>query len=228
MVYVLFNQDRIFGIYMTIELLKSNCFIFVYKLYKERKIDKSAYFLIKEKIFDVSLKDLADLQLIVRPVGIHTQYYELEKNGSTALKKILEHVDARFEELEMKMGMDSRVTATIPGRSALDNMLVTSEIEDVWKEIDPVNFLVIIDELRGFIMKKIQRLQTMYEGRIFFGNVSDTEASEISYQLWPADIDNWDLPENTEITGDGFAICFKYQVPGVFGIVTNPLYGYKF
>ena len=228
MVYILFNSDKIYGIYMTIELLKTNAFIYTYELYKNRKITKEVYFDIKARIFDVALVDLAQLQAIVKPAGIHTEYYELEKNGSTALKNILEHIDARFDELEMKMSMDSRVTITIPGKSAIDNMMVTGEIEDVWRELDPENFAVIIDELKSFIMKKIQKLQINYDGRILFGNVSDTQASSISYQVWPADMVNWDLPENTEISGDGFAFCFKYQVPGVFGIVTNPLYGYIF
>ena len=228
MVYILFNKDKIYGIYMTIQLLKTNTFIYTYELYRDRKISKEVYFDIKARIFDVALVDLPQLQAIVKQAGIHTEYYEFEKNGSTALKNILEHIDARFDELEMIMSMDSRVTITIPGRNAINNMMVTSEIEEVWRELDTDNFVVIIDELKSFIMKKIQKLQINYEGRIFFGNVSDTQASVISYQVWPADMVNWDLPENMEITGEGFAFCFKYQVPGVFGIVTNPLYGYQF
>lgn len=94
--------------------------------------------------------------------------------------------------------------------------------------MDSDNYLEIITKLKKSIIKRISQLQMMFEGRVQFGNVSDTQASLISYQLWPADIGNWNLSNNSIMFGDGFAACFQYQVPGVYGIVTNPYYGYEF
>ena len=84
----------------------------------------------------------------------------------------------------------------------------------------------IRDELYKFMVKKIQKLELNFEGRINFGIVSDTEASSTSYQVWPADQENWNLPNNSKIPGEGLAVCFQYQVPGVYGIVIDPIFGY--
>ena len=228
MVYILFNQDKIFGVYGKMSILQANCYIFVYQLYTKNRISKNLYFSIKNQLSELALTDLESLKKIMEPASIDIEVQELEEDAFTALENILEHVDSRFDKLEESMGMDSRVTVTVPGNSALDNMMVTAEIESVWRDMDVENYLEIITKLKKRIIKRISTLQLMFEGRVKFGNVSDIQASNISYQLWPADIGNWNLPNNTQMFGEGFAVCFKYQVPGVYGIVTNPYYGYKF
>ena len=228
MVYILFNQDKIFGVYGTISLLQTNCYIFLYTLFTQGKVSKETYFQIKNELSEIAVDTLPDLEKIMIPAGINIENQPLEANGFYALESITKHIDSRFDTLEEAMGKDARVTVTIPGNSALDNMMVTAEIENIWREMDSDNYLEIITKLKKSIIKRISRLQMMFEGRVQFGNVSDTQASLISYQLWPADIGNWNLPNNSIMFGDGFAACFQYQVPGVYGIVTNPYYGYEF
>ena len=124
------------------------------------------------------------------------------------------------------MSKDSRITVTFPGKSAIDNKMLTSDIEERWRSLDVDNYVVIRNELFKYLVKRIQKLELDFEGRVMFGIVSDTQASLMSYQAWPADQENWNLPENSKIPGDGLAVCFQFQVPGVFGIVTDPLFGY--
>ena len=143
-----------------------------------------------------------------------------------ALDNILEHITQRFDDLHEKLSMDSRITIKFPGKDAVENMMITNSIEENWRSLDPVNYRVIITELRKAIILEIQRLQLTYTTRIKFGSVSDKYASSISYQVWPADKENWNLPKDTNIPGEDFAECFKYQTEGVFGIVVDPQYGY--
>ena len=228
MVYILFNQYKIFGVYGTISLLQANCYIFTYQLFTQGRITKEIYFKIKNELGEISIDTIPDLEKLMALAGINIESQNLEANGFYALDNITRHVESRFEKIEEIMGKDSRVTITIPGNSALDNMMVTAEIENIWREMDPENYLKIITKLKKCIIKKISQLQMMFEGRVQFGNVSDSQASVLSYQIWPADIGNWNLQNNSLMFGDGFAACFQFQVPGVFGIVTNPYYGYQF
>ncbi len=228
MVYILFDQYKIFGVYGMMPVLQSNCFIFAYEKYKENKINQEVYLNVKNQLEELALDSIESLQKIMHTVGAEVESHPLEKDGFTALENAQKHIESRFDELEEKLGKDSRVNVTIPGNSALDNMMVTAEIESVWRELDPENYLEIITKLKKLIIQRISRLQLMFESRVRFGNVSDKQASTLSYQVWPADIGNWNLPNNAKMFGEGFAVCFEYQVPGVFGIVTNPYYGYKF
>ena len=228
MVYILFNQDKIFGVYGTLTMLQTNCYIFVYQLYSKGRLNRDLYLQIKNQLDELAVDSLESLQKTMAPAYIDIETHELEDSSMVALKNISTHIDTRFDFLEDAMGKDSRVNVTFPGTSALDNMMITAEIESFWREMDPDNFLEVINKLKKLIIKRISVLQLMYEGRVQFGNVSDKQASTLSYQVWPADIGNWNLPNNSPVYGEGFAACFQYQVPGVFGIVTNPYYGYKF
>lgn len=228
MAYILFNSEMIFGIYETLDLIKFNSYVFVYDLLKSNKIPRDIYFDIKKCLMEEEVKDLVDLQKIMIKANIHTEYYQLENNGSIAFKNILRHISERFKMLQERLEMDKRVTVRFPGNNAADNMMLPSEIKDSWKKLDGKNYKILIQELENYISLEIQKLELRFGDRIQFGNVSDKDASETSYQVWPADIGNWDLPVNSKMFGDGFAVCFEFQVPGVFGIVTNPMYGYKF
>lgn len=228
MVYVLFNSEKIFGIYETMSLLKTNCYIFIYELFASEKLDEGSYTYIKELFFEEKNMNLEELINLMKEAKIYIQTHQVEENGETAFLYISDHIESRFKELQDKLAMDSRVTVKFPGRNALDNMMITDEIELAWRNIDPDNSTHIIKKLRKLIIKNIQKLQMDYSDRIAFGNVSSDDASETSYQVWPADIGNWDLPDGTKMFGEDFAICFDRQGPGVFGIVINPMYGYKF
>lgn len=226
MVYILFNKDEIFGVYNTEQLVRHNSFVFLYKMKRQGKISREEYFAVKKKIFETPIYPVVELKRLMKLVGIFIDSHSYEENGLVALRNIVIHIDSRFDELDVLMEKDSRVTITIPGVNAVDNKMMTAAIQDHWKLLDPVNFDRIMLELGKIIVLKIQKLELKYEGRVQFGIVSDTQASETSYQVWPADKENWNLPNRSRIPGDDMAICFEYQVPGVFGIVVDPLFGY--
>lgn len=226
MVYILYDDVGIFGVYETIQLLKTNCFVFLYDIFEVGRITKEEYFFVKKKLFESSYIDIVDLKKLMETVGIKISTVNLEKNGVVALESILEHIKSRFEKLHSYMAKDSRVTVTIPGKNSFDNLLITYQIEENWRELDPDNFKVIMLELKSYLIKSIQKLQLDFEDRVQFGQVSDTKASETSYQIWSADRKNWNLPNGYQIPGEDLALCFKYQVPGVYGIVLDPKFGY--
>jgi hypothetical protein len=226
MVYILFNKDEIFGVYNTEQLVRHNSYVFLYKMKRQGKISREEYFAIKKKIFDTPIYPVEELRRMMKIVGIFIDAHSYEENGLVALRNIMVHVDKRFDELDGFMEKDSRVTVTIPGINAMDNKMMTAGIQDRWKLLDPANFERIMKELGKILVLKIQTLELKYEGRVQFGVVSDTQASETSYQVWPADKENWNLPKGSRIPGDEMAICFEYQVPGVFGIVVDPMFGY--
>jgi len=226
MVYLLFSEDKIFGVFETEQLLHQNCFVFLYERFNKGKITPEVYFDVKKKLLDNTDIPVQTLKKIMKEVGIYISSHIHEKNGFIAMRNILLHMERRFDYLEKNMAGDFRVTATIPGRNAIDNRMLTENIEMHWRDLDTTNFKIIRDEIYKYLVLRIQRLQYKFENRVKFGIVSDEQASEISYQLWPADKANWNVPKGTKIPGEGLAVCFKYQTPGVYGIVIDPIFGY--
>ncbi len=226
MVYILFNNSEIIGLYKTTNLVKQNAFVALYRMMKSGKISTEMYFEVKKRLFENFDIPIKELQQILQGVNIYIDYRQVEENGLYPLKNTLKHIESRFNNLEDIMAKDSRVTVTFPGNSAIDSRMLTVDIEERWRSIDPENYVVIRNELFKYLVKRIQKLELDFEGRVLFGIVSDTQASPTSYQVWSADQENWNLPQNSKIPGEGMAICFKYQVPGVYGIVTDPMFGY--
>ena len=228
MVYVLYDKERVYGVYKTLQLLKTNSYIFLYELFRRNKIEREQYFSIKKVFFTEARLDLTTIEKLLEPVGVYVDETSYESSSLLALNNILHHIDKRFNFLEETMEKDSRITVRFPGRDALDNLMMTKEIRDSWVEIDPLNHENIIMELKKYIRTRIEKLLESFETRVQFGDVSDKYATPTSYQVWPADIGNWNLPNNTKIFGGDMALNFEFQVPGVYGIVINPKYGYKF
>ena len=226
MVYILFNNSEIIGLYQKESLVKQNAFVAIYKMMQQGSISQEMYFQVKQKLMSQFNMPIKDLQILLTSVNIYIDYRKIEENGFYALERVLKHIEERFNFLEETMAKDSRVTVTFPGNSAIDNKMLTVEIEDRWRSLDVDNYVAIRNELFKYLVKRIQKLELDFEGRVMFGIVSDTQASLMSYQVWPADQENWNLPQNSKIPGDGLAVCFQYQVPGVYGIVTDPLFGY--
>ena len=228
MVYVLYDNEKIYGVYKTIQLLKTNSYIFIYELYRTKKINREGYFEIKKVLFTEARLDLNSLEKLLSHAGVYIDEVPYESNSLLALENILHHIDLRFNFLEDAMGRDSRVTVRFPGKDPINNLMITKGIYEAWFDMDPVNYEKIIKELKNYIKTRIEELLEKFEGRVEFGEVSDKYASPISYQVWPSDIGNWNLPDKSKIFGDEMAINFEFQVPGVYGIVVNPKYGYKF
>ena len=208
-------------------MAKANSFILTYKLFLDNMIDQEYYNFIKIKTEDPAL-EYETLKKILIKVGIVLKFSPLEDGAKLALKNILDHIENRFDYLDQRLSLDSRVTVTIPGKNAVRNLMIPVETENVWRNMDSQNFKENITMLKKVLIIRIQLLQRKFEDRIKFGMVSDKYASDFSYQVWPADIGNWNLPLNSRMIGDGMSLSFKYQVPGVYGIVTNPRFGYKF
>ena len=228
MVYVLYDREKMYGVYKTLQLVKTNCYILIYELLRLKKIDRDVYFSIKKVLFEESRIESDNLRKLLKPAGVQIDEVTYESSSLLALKNIMEHIDNRFNQLREMMQKDSRVTVKFPGSSAIDNLMITKEIRDSWFEMDPMNSQKIIPELKSFIRSKIENLQETFDGRVTFGEVSDKYASQFSYQVWPSDIGNWNLTNGTKIFGSDMALNFEFQVPGVYGIVVNPKYGYKF
>lgn len=227
MSFVLFTNNEIIGIYETLDLLRHNCFSTNFKQFNDNEIDYKTYITVKKTLLnneEITYENLKEL-VYQSNIFIDVKYYE--KDGLHALQKIINHMRMRFDFLHEKMDMDSRVTVKFPGKDAVNSMMITHNIEENWRSLDPVNYSLIINELKKEITIEIQKLQLSYSTRVRFGSVSDRYASEISYQVWPADQENWNLPMDTNIPGGDFSECFKYQVEGVFGIVVDPQYGYN-
>lgn len=73
--------------------------------------------------------------------------------------------------------------------------------------------------------QSLKGLKKKYDGRVVYGRVSGTGASDKNYNVWGANKKNWNLKPNTPITGKGQAENMEKMGPGVFGIVTTPLFG---
>ena len=226
MVYLLFSEDKVFGVFETEQLLHQNCFVFLYERFSKGKISEDIYFEIKKNLMGKTHIPVSGLKKLMKEGGIYISSHEHEKNGFIAMRNILRHMERRFDYLEKIMSDNSSVTVTIPGRNAIDNRMFSENIESHWRDLDSTNFKIIRDQIYKYLTLRIQRLQYKFESRVKFGIVSDDQASETSYQLWPADKANWDVPKGTKIPGEGMAVCFKFQVPGVYGIVIDPIFGY--
>lgn len=226
MVYVLYDEHKIYGVYETIELLRANCFIINFKKMKKNQIKETIYVTVNNILTENPNLELNDLQKIMYRISVFIERKNFQENGLYALENILKHIDKRFDILAEKLTNDSRVVVKFPGKNSVNNKMITHNIEENWRSLDPDNYNIIINELRKFLITRIQKLELEFTTRIKFGTVSGTYASEVYYQVWPADKENWDLPNNSPITGTDFAVCFEYQTEGVFGIVVDPLYGY--
>ena len=107
MVYILFNRDKIFGVYGTLKMLQSNCYIFVYQLYNTRKLDRDTYIKIKNQLDELALDSLESLQKTMAVAYIDIESHDLENDSFKALENISKHIDGsysyagrRFDNLE--------------------------------------------------------------------------------------------------------------------------------
>ena len=55
MVYILFNNQDVIGLYDSVSLLKQNSFITVYRMMKKGMIEKDVYFKLKSTLLEISI-----------------------------------------------------------------------------------------------------------------------------------------------------------------------------
>ena len=136
MVYILFNNSEIIGLYQKESLVKQNAFVAIYKMMQQGSISQEMYFQVKQKLMSQFNMPIKDLQILLKSVNIYIDYRKIEENGFYALERVLKHIEERFNFLEETMAKDSRVTVTFPGNSAIDNKMLTVEIEDRWRSLE--------------------------------------------------------------------------------------------
>jgi hypothetical protein len=233
MTYIVSLNGEIYGIYETIDLVRTNLLIILIFNLEKENIDVDFYENIHEYLivpsFSEQSLEIPELRREISNLGIHIQKMESEKNGSYALEKIMNHINWRFMELEKKMNHDSRVKITFPGDNSDNHQLGVPYVDD-WKLIDRVNWLKLSNHLHTYISSKIRELEKNFppisDKRVRFGEVLYDNANERSIQVWSANSINWNLPKGVEIPGLYQAQQMRFQEPGVFGIVVTPKYGY--
>lgn len=235
MTYIVTLNGELYGAYETMDLVRTNLMIIlIYNLEKGNlsldKYENIHDYLSVPKFSEESLQ-IPELKEYISGLGIHIERMDLEKNGKTALEKIMNHVNWRFMELDKKLAHDDRVTVTIPGDNSKDHQLGVPYKSD-WKLIDRHNWKKLSDTLHTYIGAKIRELEKKYpprkdeRRRIRFGEVLYDNATPHHIQVWSANGINWNLPKGTEIPGLYQAEQMRFQEPGVFGIVVTPKYGY--
>jgi ribosome-associated translation inhibitor RaiA len=229
MVYALLLNHKIYGLYETIDLVRLNMMIILFYNLEKGKVKVAKYENLMDYLRSPSFSEetfhVPEFNREVKKLGIRVDYFNVEKNGSTPLEYIMNHVNWRFMELEKKMKHDGRIKITIPGENKEDHRLGNPYFDN-WRWVDPENWECITSTLHNYISKKIGELEKKFKNRVRFGEVLYENANEHSYQLWSANAANWCLPEGEEIPGKFQAEEMKFQGPGVYGIVVTPLYGY--
>ena len=71
MVYILFNNSEIIGLYKTTNLVKQNAFVAMYRMMKSGKISIEMYFEVKKRIFENFDIPIKDLQQLLQGVNIY-------------------------------------------------------------------------------------------------------------------------------------------------------------
>ena len=227
MVFVILNSKRIFGVFETEELVKFHLPIILIESFNEGMASKESVLRIQELIKDKEEVKIDFVKELLKSIKVFVIEKDLEKNGFYVLDLILAHISRRFETLEQAMTLDDRVKIRIPGNNALENKLINYDVETSWMSLDITNFKKIITKLKKKIILEIQKLELKFKDKVSFGKLDEDEASDTNILVWPADKENYDLPDGEPIEGKGFALCFEFQKPGIFGIVVDPKFGYK-
>ena len=230
MAYILYHKGVIIGSFGTIDMLRINLLILCFDLMSHSDMNKITYENIVDYLEYPNFSEFSfqntKLKQDLLDEDIRIQLIKYEGSGNDILMKILKHIETRFDKLKDAMLIDSRVTATIPGNDPTDHQLGPAYFE-CWKLADRDNYKNLTKVMYEYITSKILELIEKFDDRIKFGDVYYQNASAINYQLWSANAVNWNLPEGSKIPGSHQAHAMKIQVPGVFGIVVNPRYGYE-
>ena len=224
--YLLYLNNKIIHGYGTIEILRLNLLILISKLLFSKKLNKIAYKKIEKYLLEYPFSfDDAEFKNELVDIKIKIELIEYENNSRSILEKINKGITDRLDQLEEILSKDIRITATIPGENAFKHRLGTMYIED-WKLIDEKNYRELAEDMHSHIAERLIELVDVFKERIKFEDVMYQNATNLNYQVWSANKVNYDLKEGDEIPGDYQAKEMKIQVPGVFGLVVTPRYGY--
>lgn len=230
MTYLIYYVEDVVGCYQTLDLVRFNLLVIIYRLFNEDKINRTAYNTmvtnLEQSYFKEENFEKEKFRVELEDAELKVEKIHCEDDGFYAFQNIKTHVKERFDQLEEIMGKDARITVTVPGRNALNHELGKMYYKD-WHLLDSKNCDEMTQELYEDICTRLTELVRMFEKRVKFGDVSYQNASETSYQLWSANAVNFDLPEGSMIPGSYQAQEMRFQEKGVFGIVVTPRYGYK-
>lgn len=232
MAYILYHLGLVVGCYGTIDLLRLNLMILVFDLKVKDNISNLTYENIVEALEYPDFSEFSfqntNLKKDLIDEDIRVQIINYEGSSHIVLEKILKHIEKRFDDLKDKMYLDIRINATIPGSDPNKHDL-GSMYKECWKFVDKDNYEQLYKAMYDYISSKIMELiETFGSKRVKFGDIYYQNATATDYQLWSANAVNWNLPEGSKIPGSHQALSMKVQVPGVYGIVVNPRYGYTF
>jgi len=140
-------------------------------------------------------------------------------NGIPLLRAMYFHARARVVELSNMLSASRVTIITVPSMDG-HQTLGTGNARHQWAAVPALagHYDSYISYLHGLFV----RLEANAGGRVIFGSVRGALASARCIQVWGANWENWELPNGTQITGEGQARCMGNQKPGVFGVVTTP------
>lgn len=131
-----------------------------------------------------------------------------------------DHIDMRFNELSIYLQLNSKAIVIIGGLADKGGNAERQFIDKKYPG-DYNDYLAV----KNYLDLKIQELQYLFNKRITFGRVSYEKANKNCINVWGANESNWNLPNGTNIKGNGMAKSMRKQKDGIFGIVTTPVKG---
>ncbi len=221
MIYLLYYDDLLLSTYGDINVLRLGLLVLIYNMLSSNKLSVIAYKKMENYLLEPLFSfDNIDLKNDLVDINIKIEIVNFIKNGEYILNKIKKLLDIRFNELDEILTRDIRITATIPGKNALNHKLGTIYKDD-WNLINNNNDLYL--DFYDYVASKLLELVNSFGERIKFGDVYYQNADDLNYQVWSANLVNYNLKDGSNIPGD---LEMKIQGPGVFGIVTTPRYGF--
>lgn len=227
--YLLYFNSQILDSYGTVELLRLGLLILVYNLFISDNLEKYTYEYLKKKLSTnpFKLEDFNNLEfkkvLVENNIKIESVFFT--KDSKEVLDKLKKSLTERLDNLKVILDKDVRVKVTVPGSNPYKHSLGTMYRED-WSLVDSKNYLKLADDFYEHITSELIDLIATYGDRIIFGDVFYENANSLNYNLWSANAINYNLKEGEKIPGDYQASEMKIQIPGVYGIVVTPRYGF--
>ena len=146
-----------------------------------------------------------------------------EKEYDVYFQHVNERVYELYKKLEATKDQGNNFKVTIASNDNTTCSLGTGHARTQWlaKGYRDEQYQAFITHLH----ESLKGLKNKYKNRVVYGRVSGSGASATNYHVWGANSKNWDLPPEKRIEGDGQAADMGTMGPGVFGIVTTPLFG---